>query len=72
MLRRRLFDHSNAPWEGETLALKVALIEAMEKWETLAGGGLPWPHVRRRRRTRDEGTGEKGFRTLSAAARKVG
>ncbi|KZT09637.1 uncharacterized protein LAESUDRAFT_756575 [Laetiporus sulphureus 93-53] len=33
------------PWEGETLALKVALIEATENWETLAGGGPPCPVV---------------------------
>ncbi|KAI6017895.1 protein kinase subdomain-containing protein PKL CAK Fmp29 [Pisolithus marmoratus] len=43
MLRRRLFCHANDPWEGETLALKVALIEATENWETLTGGGLPCP-----------------------------
>ncbi|TFK86561.1 protein kinase subdomain-containing protein PKL/CAK/Fmp29 [Polyporus arcularius HHB13444] len=42
-LRRRLFRHARAPWEGETLDLKVALIQATEKWETLTGGGLPCP-----------------------------
>ncbi|KAI6042363.1 protein kinase subdomain-containing protein PKL CAK Fmp29 [Pisolithus marmoratus] len=41
MLRRRLFCHASDPWEGETLALKVALIEATENWETLTGGGPP-------------------------------
>ena len=41
MLRRRLFCHASDPWEGETLALKVALIEATENWETLTGGGSP-------------------------------
>jgi len=42
-LRRRLFCHASDPWEGETLALKVALIEAVENWETLTGGGAPCP-----------------------------
>ena len=37
---RRLFQF---PWEGETLALEISLIEAMEKWEKLTGGGLPCP-----------------------------
>jgi hypothetical protein len=45
MLRRRLFYHASDPWEGETLALKVALIEATENWETLTGGGAPSPVV---------------------------
>lgn len=43
VLRRRLFDYTSAPWEGETLALKITLIEATENWETLTGGGLPCP-----------------------------
>ncbi len=43
MLRRRLFYHASAPWEGETLALKVDLIEATENWETLTGGGASCP-----------------------------
>jgi len=43
MLRRRLFYHASDPWEGETLALKVALIQATENWETLTGGGAPCP-----------------------------
>ena len=34
MLRRRLFHYAGDPWEGETLALKVALIEATKNWET--------------------------------------
>lgn len=42
-LRRRLFSHASDPWEGETLALKVALIEATENWETLTGGDPPCP-----------------------------
>lgn len=44
-LRRRLFRYASDPWEGETLALKVALIQATENWETLTGGGLPCPVV---------------------------
>ncbi|EJF63630.1 protein kinase subdomain-containing protein PKL/CAK/Fmp29 [Dichomitus squalens LYAD-421 SS1] len=44
-LRRRLFGHASDPWEGETLALKVDLIEATENWETLAGGSAPCPVV---------------------------
>ncbi|KAK0215437.1 protein kinase subdomain-containing protein PKL CAK Fmp29 [Armillaria fumosa] len=44
-LRRRLFHHARAPWEGETLELKVALIQATENWETLTGGGPPCPVV---------------------------
>ena len=45
MLRRRLFCHASDPWEGETLPLKVALIEATKNWETLTGGGAPCPVV---------------------------
>jgi hypothetical protein len=45
VLRRRLFYHASDPWEGETLALKVALIQATENWETLTGGGAPCPVV---------------------------
>ncbi|KAI0289096.1 protein kinase subdomain-containing protein PKL CAK Fmp29 [Russula brevipes] len=41
MLRRRLFSYASDPWEGEILALKVALIDATEDWETLTGGGGP-------------------------------
>ncbi|RDX52769.1 protein kinase subdomain-containing protein PKL/CAK/Fmp29 [Lentinus brumalis] len=44
-LRRRLFDHASEPWEGETLALKVALIEAAENWKTLTGDDAPCPVV---------------------------
>jgi hypothetical protein len=44
-LRRRLFHYVGDPWEGETLALKVALIEATKNWETLTGGGRPCPVV---------------------------
>lgn len=45
MLRHRLFSHASDPWEGETLELKIALIQATERWKTLAGGGLPCPVV---------------------------
>ncbi|KAJ6578076.1 protein kinase subdomain-containing protein PKL CAK Fmp29 [Mycena capillaripes] len=45
MLRRRLFYLASNPWEGETLALKVALIDATERWATLTGGGAPCPVV---------------------------
>jgi hypothetical protein len=45
VLRRRLFCHASDPWEGETLALKVALIEATENWEMLTGGSAPCPVV---------------------------
>ncbi len=43
VLRSRLFHHASNPWEGETLELKVALIRATERWETLTGGGVPCP-----------------------------
>ncbi|KAF8256640.1 kinase-like domain-containing protein, partial [Lactarius quietus] len=45
VLRRRLFCHASDPWEGETLALKVALIQATKSWKTLTGGGPPCPVV---------------------------
>jgi len=45
VLRSRLFCHASDPWEGETLALKVALIQATENWKTLTGGGPPCPVV---------------------------
>ncbi|KAK0492528.1 hypothetical protein EDD18DRAFT_1410353 [Armillaria luteobubalina] len=45
VLRSRLFYHASNPWEDETLALKVALIQATENWETLTGGGAPCPTV---------------------------
>ena len=44
MLRRRLFRYASDPWEGETLALKVALIEATKNWESRMGGS-PCPIV---------------------------
>ena len=45
MLRRRLFCHASDMWDGETLMLKVALIDATENWETLTEGGSPCPIV---------------------------
>ena len=42
-LRRRLFRHSRDPWEGETLELKVALVQATQHWEALAGEDVPCP-----------------------------
>jgi hypothetical protein len=45
VLCRRLFDYAGNPWEGETLELKLALIEAMENWEALTDGSAPCPVV---------------------------
>ena len=45
VLRRRLFEQAGGPWEGETIALKVDLIEAMLSWEALTGGGGSCPIV---------------------------
>ncbi|RPD79781.1 protein kinase subdomain-containing protein PKL/CAK/Fmp29 [Lentinus tigrinus ALCF2SS1-7] len=42
-LRLRLFIHSSELWEGETVALKVALIDAARTWKTLTGGDAPCP-----------------------------
>ncbi|RPD53323.1 protein kinase subdomain-containing protein PKL CAK Fmp29 [Lentinus tigrinus ALCF2SS1-7] len=42
-LRRRLFRHSRDLWDGETLELKLLLIQATENWEALAGEGVPCP-----------------------------
>ena len=40
LLAGHLFFHASNSWDGETLALKVALIEAVENWEThFTGGG---------------------------------
>jgi hypothetical protein len=43
VIRSRLFHHASNPWEGETLELKVALIRALERWETLTGEDAPCP-----------------------------
>lgn len=43
VLRRRLFCYASDPWEGETLELKVALIQATKNWKTLTREGLPCP-----------------------------
>ena len=42
-LRSRLFQHAGSPWEGETFELKLALIQATERWRALTGGGVPCP-----------------------------
>jgi hypothetical protein len=39
----RLFIYASRPWVGETLDLKLALIDATEKWESFAGKGVPCP-----------------------------
>ena len=44
-LCRRLFCHAGNAWEGETLALKVALIDAAGNWEALTGEDVPCPVV---------------------------
>ena len=41
MFRRRLFSYASEPWEGESLALKVALIQATSNWKTLTEGDTP-------------------------------
>ena len=45
VLRRRLFCHASELWDGEPLALKVALIQATKNWKALTGGGSPCPVV---------------------------
>ena len=45
VLRRRLFDYASYPWEGETLELKLALIQATERWKTLTGESAPCPVI---------------------------
>ena len=44
-LRSRLFHFAGNAWEGETLDLKVLLIYATERWETLTEGDAPCPVV---------------------------
>ena len=41
----KLFYHAGSPWEGETQALKVTLIEATEMWGNLTGGNVPCPII---------------------------
>ena len=41
----RLFNKAGASWEGETHALKAALIEATEIRGRLTGEGVPCPIV---------------------------
>ncbi|KAG9019040.1 hypothetical protein FRB90_006996 [Tulasnella sp. 427] len=45
VLRRRLFQYSGDPWEGETISLKVALVEATKSWEKFTGDGASCPVV---------------------------
>jgi len=45
LFRRGLFHLASDMWDGETFALKVALIDATQNWETLTGGGVPCPVV---------------------------
>jgi len=42
-LRGRLFEQASAPWKGENFDLQIVLIEAMERWEELVGGGVSCP-----------------------------
>ncbi|PSR75399.1 hypothetical protein PHLCEN_2v9157 [Hermanssonia centrifuga] len=42
-LRDRLFQYAGSTWEGETFELKLALIQATERWKALTGGGVPCP-----------------------------
>ncbi|KAG6328179.1 hypothetical protein ID866_10910 [Astraeus odoratus] len=42
-LRSRLFTYASSPWEGETLELKAALIEATQMWRALTGKDTPCP-----------------------------
>lgn len=42
-LHGRLSQYAGAPWEGETLDLKTALIEATKNWEELTGEGVLCP-----------------------------
>ena len=45
VLRRHLFRCADYPWEGETIALKVALINATMSWEKFTERGAPCPVV---------------------------
>jgi hypothetical protein len=45
MFRRRLFCYASNLREGETLALKFALIQASKNWKTITEGDLPCPVV---------------------------
>ncbi|KAL1757525.1 kinase-like domain-containing protein [Schizophyllum commune] len=42
-LRGQLYQFAGAPWEGESYGLKTTLIEAMKRWEEVAGKGVPCP-----------------------------
>ncbi|KAF7370219.1 Protein kinase subdomain-containing protein PKL CAK Fmp29 [Mycena sanguinolenta] len=43
--RRRIFRHASNQWRGESLSLKINLIDAMENWGELGGEGTPCPVV---------------------------
>jgi hypothetical protein len=76
MLRRRLFCHVSDMWDGETLALKVALFDATESWETLTEGGPPCPIVFDAEDVRETGKQDAGQReadeNLEALGKIVG
>ncbi|KAF2083964.1 hypothetical protein K490DRAFT_76144 [Saccharata proteae CBS 121410] len=36
MLRRKLFDHSSYPWEGDNVTLKADLVHLMKNWSNIA------------------------------------
>ena len=42
MLRCYLLCRASDMWDSKTLALKIALMDATENWETLTKGGLPF------------------------------
>lgn len=47
-LRRKLFDHSSYPWEGDNVTLKADLISFTKNWSDIAApqssaSGDPWP-----------------------------
>ncbi|KAI0030598.1 kinase-like domain-containing protein [Vararia minispora EC-137] len=74
-LRNRLFQHAGEPWEGETINLKLALIEAMEKWKEFTGRDAMCPiefdaEDQRQTMALDEmlGTAGMGFETLQDMA----
>jgi hypothetical protein len=73
MLRSRLFEYAGYPWEGETLELKVALIQAVERWETLTVRGVLCPVVFDAADVREttelnevQGKADRGFRILQS------
>ena len=55
VLRRRLFDHSNAPWEGETFSLGCADRSNGERGDAYWERPAMSSHVHRRGHPLDEG-----------------